>query len=297
LEKAIPTTSARKFLFVVNPHAGVQGKEGWLETIKTHFEGRQDSYQTMETTGDKDLQKIRAEIDRSAPDVVVSIGGDGTLKMVAEAAAGTQLQICMIPAGSANGMAQELGLPTSMPDLLKMVTGGKVKALDAVQVNDHFSIHLSDIGLNAHMISFFEKGPARGKWGYARAVVQAMRRQRSMQLHITLDEKNFRRRAAMVIIANGRTYGSGVVLDADSTMDDGAFEVIVLREVTLLKVLRCFIRGRMLPGPEVEVFRGKSLQIETSRNVPFQVDGEFIGTIKQLEARILPAAVNMIVPS
>ncbi len=251
----------------------------------------------METTGHKDLQKIRKEISRRTPDAVVSIGGDGTLKLVAEAVAGTAVQVGMIPAGSANGMARELGLPTNMPELLQMITGGKIKALDAVQVNGHFSIHLSDIGLNAHMISFFEKGPARGKWGYARAVVQAMRRQSSMRLQLTLDGEMFRRRAAMVIIANGRTYGSGVVLDENSAMDDGNFEVIVLREVTLLKVMRCFVRGRMLPGPEVEIFRGNELHIETSRQVPFQVDGEFIGLIRNLEARILPAAVNMIVPA
>ena len=297
LEKAIPTNPARKFLFVVNPHAGVQGKEAWLQVIAEHFKNRADSYCTIETTGKNDLQRIQAEVAGCNPDVLVSVGGDGTLKMVAEVAAGTGLLVGMIPAGSANGMSVELGLPTAPPELLKIITDGNTRTLDAVKVNHHFSIHLSDIGLNARMISFFEKGNGRGKWGYARAVIRALRRQKSMKLTITLDGNQIQRRAAMVIIANGRTYGSGVVLSEGSKMDDGQFEVIVLREVTFLKIMRCFIRGRMLPGPEVDILRGRKLEIKTSRRVPFQVDGEFLGPIQHLEAHVLPAAIQMLVPA
>lgn len=282
---------------MVNPHAGVQGKEPWLQVIADHFKGRPDSYATLETTGKEDLERIRAAVAAGKPDVLVSVGGDGTLKLVAEAATGTSLLVGMIPAGSANGMAAELGLPTAPAALLQMLTNGKTRPLDAVKVNGHFSIHLSDIGLNAHMISFFEKGNGRGKWGYARAVVRALRRQRSMKLRLTLDGKEMRRRAAMVIVANGRTYGSGVVLSEESSMEDGRFEVIVLREVTLLKILRCFIRGRMLPGPEVDLLQGKNLEIKTSRKVPFQVDGEFMGPVHHLEAHVLPAAIQMLVPA
>ena len=98
------------------------------------------------------------------PDCVVAVGGDGTLKIVATVLLGTSLIIGMLPAGSANGMARELGIPPDIQGSLDVLVNGERRQMDVIQVNDaDICLHLSDIGLNAQVVMHYEQNSLRGK--------------------------------------------------------------------------------------------------------------------------------------
>ncbi len=119
------------------------------------------------------------------PDRVIAVGGDGTLKLVAEQLVGSATTIGLLPAGSANGMARELGLPIDFTACLEIITNGKEQPIDIIQVNGkEMCLHLSDIGLNAHLVKYFEESDHRGKWGYAREVMRVLLNKKVLKVQI-----------------------------------------------------------------------------------------------------------------
>ncbi len=295
-ETNMPQAAPHRFLFVVNPHAGGKDKTVWKEEIEAHFKNLPHSFTFLETTGKDDKRALEKEIKTHRPHRLIAIGGDGTLKLVAEVGAANNLIIGALPAGSANGMAAELGLPLAPQEALPVITGNHTAPLDAIRINGHYSIHLSDVGLNAQLIHHFEQTQVRGLWGYARQVLKTLRGGHHFRAKMTLDGKYVSHRAAMVIIANGRTYGTGVVINEHGNLHDGLFEVIVLRDVTIWGIMRSFFQSKSSTGIHQRVYCGKELVLKLPRPLPFQVDGEYMGTVRNVKAQILPQSVRILLP-
>lgn len=291
----MPVNAGYRFLFVINPRAGGNDKSGWQEAIQKHFADCPHTYSFLETTGKDDKKALAEAIKAQKPHRVIAVGGDGTLRLVAEQAARYKVVAGMLPAGSANGMASELSLPTDIDEAIKVILSDQVAFMDAIRINDHYSIHLSDAGLNAQLIAHFEETSGRGLWSYGRQIAKTLRRGRSFDAKIYLDERYIRHRAAMILIANGRSYGTGVLVNADGSLHDGLFEVIVFREITFWGVVRSFFKGVASFKPRQQVYSGKNLRIKLRKPIPFQVDGEFIGRVQTIEAQILPRDVQVLV--
>ncbi len=291
----MPITSGCRFLFVINPHAGGKDKGIWEAAIEKHFAAQPHQYCFWETTGTDDRQKLAREIKARQPQRVIAVGGDGTLRLVAELAARYNLVAGMLPAGSANGMASELSLPTDPDEALRVIIEDYTVAVDAIRINGHYSIHLSDAGLNAQLIAHFEQTAGRGLWSYARQIIKTLRRGRSFEVKMFIDGKYIRRHAAMILIANGRSYGTGVLVNAAGSLHDGAFEVIVFRSIRFWGILRSLLTGKTVIKPKQEVFSGTDLKIKLRFPVPFQIDGEFIGAVRSIEAQMLRRNVKMLV--
>jgi diacylglycerol kinase family enzyme len=292
-----PAGNGYSFLFVVNPIAGGKDKGSWTETIENHLKDQPHTTSFFETTGEQDPERLAQCIEAQRPDRLIAIGGDGTFRMVAELAAKKKLPVGFLPAGSANGMARELNLPTDIHEALQIILGDTITKIDALRVNGHLSLHMSDVGLNAQLIEYFEQSPGRGWWGYAREVIKTLRQGRVVSAKIWLDKKLIRKRAAMIILANGRTYGTGVVVNENGRLTDGQFEVIILRQVTLWRIFCSLLSRKATSGTDQKVYRGKQLELKLPVRMPFQVDGEFIGHTRTLNATVLPNYVSVLTRS
>src|SRR5207248_11105267 len=119
-------------------------------------------------SGQNDEASLKQWIEKVRPSVVVAVGGDGTVSLVAKQLLGTKIILAILPAGSANGMAKELNIPTNINDALAIILKGEQKCCDVIKINEHLCFHLSDIGLNAKMVKYFAEGNIRGLLGYAK---------------------------------------------------------------------------------------------------------------------------------
>lgn len=108
-----------------------------------------------------------------------------------------------------------------------------IKLIDLIRINDQLCIYLGDIGFNAFVVKTFETFDARGMWGYIKAAWKVLWRNRCMQVSISTDNESVRRDAAMEVLANASKYGTGAVVDPEGSLDDGLFEVIVMKRVAL----------------------------------------------------------------
>jgi len=283
------------FLFVINPVSGGTDKTTWTDGIEAHFANLPHTAELLYLDGTNDEDLLRQALVDLKPDRVVAVGGDGTLKLVAEQLLDTNIPLGVLPAGSANGMARELNIPTDMEGSLNVVVNGEPKPIDIISVNDDICLHLSDIGLNAQVVKHYQQNNWRGMSGYLRSVLKALRRRRRLRVEIDTGQDCVQREALMIVLANARMYGTGAVINPDGDLSDGQFEVVVFRQLTFWGLLKLFWRYRPFDPRHIEVFTATSVKIETQRRAYFQVDGEYRGLITKLIARIRPGAITMLV--
>jgi len=263
--------------------------------IEEFFSSRNYLFEIYELPKKCDIADIKEQIKTSKPTKVIAVGGDGTLKLVAECLVNTNTPIGLVPAGSANGMARELGIPTDPTEALELILTGTPKSIHVVIVNGELCIHLADIGYNAYVVKRFDDLPQRGMWGYAKAAWYAFWRRHKMEVTFKTDDKEIKSQAAMVVIANATMYGTGIKINPEGVLDDDFFEVILIKEYAFMEILK--IKFTSLPfNPEkIEIFKTRELTIQTKHRVHFQIDGEYMGRVNRIAAEIIPDAIQVIV--
>jgi diacylglycerol kinase (ATP) len=289
------TDASLKLLFIVNHRSG-RNNTDWKALIQKHFANLPHSAEIYELPENCAPEDIKQKIHASNPDRVIAVGGDGTLKLVAEIVAGTGLPLGIIPAGSANGMAKELGIPTDIEAALDVAVEGLVTKIDAIRVNGELCIHLSDIGFNAFIVKTFESMNKRGMWSYIKAAWYVLWRNRKMQVRIETDNEFVQREAQMIVLANASRYGTGAIINPEGRLNDGRFEIIVIRKISPGEIFKMMISHRPYDPSKTELFQTKAVTVKSRHKTHFQVDGEYLGKINTLEASILPNALSIIVP-
>ena len=278
-----------KILFAINPVSGGKNKVNWEKRIREYFKARPHTIEFFFLTGQSDDESLKQHITKFAPDRVVAVGGDGTIKSVAQQLLGTGIPLGIIPGGSANGMAKELGLPIDVEKNLAIVVNGQVKDIDVIRINDkEISLHLSDIGMNALLIKYFERHKGRGKWGYFKAVFRTLWEKQLMHVHIKGNGVDERRKAFMIVLANATKYGTGALINPEGSLDDGEFELIIVRRLALAELIKMLIQHRQFNPNKIDIIKVKEVILTPVRKAYFQVDGEYRGKVEQVRASILP---------
>ncbi len=282
-------------LFVINPVSGGKQKKDHEAAIKKYFESLPHKINFFLLNGKNDSEELDKCIELTRPEKIVAVGGDGTVSMVAKKILGTDMQLGIVPAGSANGMARELNIPAKIEEALDIVEKGTARKVDTICINNEICLHLSDIGLNARLIKYFEEGNMRGKLGYAKQVLKVLLKKQNIRVIIQTKDREIKRDAFMVVLANASKYGTGAIINPDGNVYDGLFEVVIIRQIGILTLLKVWLRPRSLDPRKIEVIQAKAVRIETHRKVHFQVDGEYIGRVHTVDAKILPGCLNILI--
>lgn len=292
----IPTSNL-KILFVINPISGTKAKIAWEPAIRNYFANLPHSIEFFLLDGKNDAASLQYWIERIHPEKVIAVGGDGTVSLVAEQLLGTNIAMGILPAGSANGMAKELDIPAEVEGALNIIVNGEIKSCDVIKINDkEICLHLSDLGVNAQLVKYFEQGNLRGKLGYALKVFKVLWRKRMMNVTIQTDKEEIKRKAFMVVIANASQYGTGALINPEGNLGDGLFEIVVVRRINVISVLKMFLKFKRFNPKKVELFQAEYAIITTEKKSHFQVDGEYLGKIKKVKAEILKSQLRLILP-
>ncbi|OLY93457.1 lipid kinase, YegS/Rv2252/BmrU family [Cnuella takakiae] len=287
----------QKLLFVINPVSGGKGKEDWEQFIREYFREHTHQMEFFLLTGADDSVSILHHVETIKPDKVVAVGGDGTVKLVAELLKGSAYTLGVLPAGSANGMAKEMGLPLDRTEALEVILYGEQKAIDVIAINEQeICIHLADMGLNAMLVKYFDESPGRGMWGYGRSVLKMLWNKRVIRAQLQTDQGTINRRAYMIVLANARMYGTGVTINPKGDLQDGKFEIVIVRSLNFLAILKVLTSKGKFPDEHIEVHSISDLKLKTRHKAYFQVDGEYRGRLKEVHARIVPHCLNVMLP-
>ena len=284
-------------LFIVNPASGGKKKINWEAIIRDYFKSLSFTIQFFILSGKDDAASILQSIKRTTPKKIVAVGGDGTVSLVAKQLLGSSIPLGIIPAGSANGMAANLEIPGDPLLAIGTILNGRVQKCDVIKINeDDISIHLSDIGFNARIVKFFDKSVIRGKWVYAKIFIKVLFHRKQFKVNIKADNLHIDTKAFMIVIANARQYGTGAVIDPKGVIDDGKFELVIVRRISLTEIFRLFFSHSPFNPDKIEIFQTTKATIITKKKTDFQIDGEYKGEINKVRAEIIPSALNLMVP-
>lgn len=285
-----------KVLFAINSKAGTDARD-WENVISNFFTEKSIEPQFLHIKSPVQVSDIRNAIEKFDGDTVVAVGGDGTVNMIASLLHGSRKILGIVPAGSANGMAKELNIPIDAEKALTVIENGNAGWCDAILINNKdVCLHLSDIGLNAQLVKYFDEGKLRGKWGYARMILKALWYKQKMYINLQSGSQQIKREAFMVVLANASKYGTGAVINPQGAINDGAFEVVIVRRLAFSELLKMLFRPQPFNPKKIEVIRATGISIHSRHRAHFQIDGEYKGKLKYVRASILHRYVRVFLP-
>lgn len=260
---------------------------------------------TLAQSGDEMIAAARHALAGHA-DVVVAGGGDGTINAVASVMAGTGRAFGVLPLGTLNHFAKDMGIPLALEDAVANIAGGVPKDVDVGEVNGQVFLNNSSLGLYPDIVREREKQQhrlGRGKWLAACwATLGALRRYPFLNVRLTLDDgKEHARRTPFVFIGNNEYTMQGFNIGARDALDRGKLSLYVAQRPGRLGLLRLgwsALWGRLAQERDFDVLTAKSLSIDTRHHrIRVATDGEVTVMETPLQYRIRPGALRVIVPS
>lgn len=290
----------RRVLVIYNPTAG-QWRRRRLQATLRALEGLGCPIALHETTRRGDAEAKAASLTVDDCDVVVAAGGDGTINEVANgliAAPGPVPPLAIIPLGTANVLAQEIGLRGRPADIAKAIAqGGRIDAHLGIANGRHF-IMMAGVGFDAHVVANVDLALKRttGKLAYVIETLSQSLRYGFPVCRVTVDGRPFT--ACSVVVCNGRHYGGPFVAAPRARLTHPAFEVCLLEKGGWRHVLRyglALVLGRLHSLPDVRIESGSAIRIEGETGLPVQGDGDIIAELP-VEIGVSRKTVSLVVP-
>lgn len=301
----MPSDRVRRCAVVVNPtkvsdgfHDAITGRldeTGWAEPM------------WLETTEDDPGRSMTKSAREAGVDLVVAAGGDGTVRVVADGLAGSGIAMGIVPAGTANLLARNLGLPMAEAEAIDVALGGRTRPIDliAITVDDrereHFAV-MAGIGVDAMIMDEVrpELKARIGSAAYFVAVGKALGRL-PIPLTVRIDDRRVhrRRRAMVCLVGNVSQLPGNITLLPKATPDDGRLDVYVASPHRITHWLWVFVRlvTRYRRGDDkVDEWQGRRVEVRLAEPDSYQLDGDVAGDMQRMVAEVRPEALIVCVP-
>ena len=292
-----PTAPPRRVLVVANPISGRGRGARAAETLVRGFEQRGIAVESRLTRARGDATRMSASA--GPHDLVVAVGGDGTLSEVLLGLRERSTPVGLLPCGTANVLAHALGLPADPARALDVFLAGRTRGLDVARVGERYAHLVVGVGFDARVVREVEArrtGPIT-KAAYFGAALRAFPWRRPVPLRVWIDGRELPRHFGMVWIANTPKYADLLQLARETRVDDGLWEVYLFPSARLAELASALVRGLVahLPGGAITMQRAREVRVEAEQPVPYQVDGDAGGETPCALA-LLPERFRLVVP-
>jgi diacylglycerol kinase (ATP) len=303
-----------KTLVVINPHSagGATGRR-WRE-VEPLLRAALGELEVQRTLGRRDAERIARDAVRAGVQRLVVAGGDGTASEVVSgllaAGVASEAQVGVLPMGTGRDLPRTLGIPSELPAAIEALGRGTTRRIDAARVRYHdrqgaersvWSINVTSFGLSGLTVELVGRAPRflGGTFAFLCGALGSIARYRPAAVRILADgDPVYEGRVVLAAAANGRYFGGGMQIAPDAAPDDGALDLVVIRELSkpsLLRALPSLYRGTHVAHPAVSVTRAtriEALACDPAERVFIDVDGEGLGTLP-LTVELLPRAVTL----
>jgi diacylglycerol kinase family enzyme len=246
--------------------------------------------------------RIASLVDADLADTVVAAGGDGTVSAVAARLAGTDRALGVLPGGTLNHFARDLGIPADLERAAAIVRAGRTRRVDIAEVNGRAFINNSSIGLYVEIVREREKFRQHGwrKWiAFAAAVTGSLAHWPIVRARLEIEGRVQNRRTPFLFIGNNRYRMEGLRMGARDRLDEGQLYFLAARSLSRAALLRMAVRGLtggLRDSGDLDVLCAREAVVRTRRSVQVALDGEIVRLRSPLHYRIRPGALKVIAP-
>lgn len=288
----------QRIAFIINPVSGTKNKESIWAYIEKVF-GLSDDYElTMYTTrcaGDGYEQALY--FAKKEFDIVVAVGGDGTVNEVARGLMNSKTALGIIPMGSGNGLARHLHISMNYKKAVEVLKTGKTQVIDAGAINGKIFFVTAGVGFDALIGNLFNAKGKRGLFNYVCLSSKKIVQYRPRKYSIEIDGRHFNRKAYLITFANASQWGNNVHIAPLADIGDGWLDVVIVKGNAYLNAPSIFIRlftKSLHKAWTVESFRGKNISIIRAKDDYVHFDGESATMGREIGIKVVPSILTVI---
>lgn len=289
-----------KVAFILNPISGTGRKKVILEYIdkvlRNHREYVAEFYRTK-CVGD--ACRAAREFVGKGYDIVVAIGGDGTVNEVAEGLINSTAKLAIIPVGSGNGLARHMNIPLNYQKAVDSIFDGRSQYIDAGVINGKPFFCTAGVGFDAVVGEKFNSSPTRGLMTYVEFCAREYVRYRPEHYSISINGSKINQKAFLITFANSSQWGNNAFIAPDANISDGMVDMVVWKEAprVTMPLLTAELFLKTLKYSEfVDTYRCKEVVILREKEGLVQFDGESVMMDKELRLSVMNKAVEVVVP-
>lgn len=287
----------RKILFVINPISGGKSKYNFPDKIDKYLDKSKFDAECVFTEYNGHGSILAAEAIKNGIEILVAVGGDGTINEVATEVDGTDKLMGIIPFGSGNGLARSLGIPLKEVQAIKRINKLHISKIDTGTFNGRKFFNMAGIGFDAQISARFAENVKRGLRNYIKIAFSEVSNYRSQNYHLQIDGKEYEYKAFMISIANSSQYGNNAHISPFASLNDGLLDICILRPFPLYKfpalALRMFRRNTHKSN-YLEIIQGSEIIIRREREAAVHLDGDPFNMGTELSIGINPKSLNIL---
>jgi diacylglycerol kinase (ATP) len=293
----MPTTpNIFKVRFIINPISGKGKNKGIALLIGKTLDRTKFSHEICFTQSQADATRLSREAKSKGMDLVVAVGGDGTVHEVGKALIGSNTVLGIIPTGSGNGLARHCGIPCDPVKAIKLINEMKTRTIDTVKINgDHF-LNMAGIGFDAFIAKKFSLDIKRGFFTYLKLVMKHFFDYKCQDYKLVIDGKKVEQKAFLISFANSSQYGNNIRISPQAKIDDGLLDIAILRPFPLAStpvMLYQLLSSKIDNSKYLEIIPAKEVTVEGG---PFHthLDGEPVTARNHLHLSVLPSSLKLV---
>lgn len=290
----------RKLLFIINPISGVRRGNHLTRSIKKFIDKEKFSYKIKYTQYAGHAIKISKEAVENNTEVIVAVGGDGTINEVASQMIGSKVILGIVPLGSGNGLARHLGIPRLIPSALKLINEFQVTDIDTASINGVPFISIAGVGFDAKVAKLFAKTKHRGFLTYVRHITNNYINYKPKKYRLEFDDgRIINTRALFISFANSNQFGYNTTIAPNAQLRDGQLDVCIVQKpniFTLPIIANLMLLRAIDKSQYVETIRASHFMVQQKRNRVVNIDGEAAKIDKKLEITVNPLSLQVIIP-
>ncbi len=294
----------KRYLFIVNPNAGRGKGRKIIPLLKAYLKRHSIPNEIWETSARWEAVKLTQEGIKAGFEVIVAVGGDGTIHEVANGLLRSDKSIPIggIRVGSGNDFLRYFKYPTNLEEAMAILLRGNELTIDAGRVEEHYFINAIGVGFDAEAAYEMLKIQWLGGTAvYLYAVFKQLLKYRTPYVRVQMDDQVFEGPIALVSVGNGQSSGGGFMLTPRAKMDDGWFDICLIKAVPRWKVMTLLPRvmgGGHINHPDVIMAKAKKVIIDCDQvELLAHLEGEFADLNRHhLEIDLIPRCLRVIVP-
>jgi diacylglycerol kinase (ATP) len=269
--------TTKKIFLIINRSAGHGKGAKAIEIVVPYLKkkGCLVDYSFTNHPGHATDLAVKASIDGF--DLVVAVGGDGTVNEVAQGLIGSDSVMGIIPVGSGNGLARELGISMKMYKSARLLVDGKNLQLDVCKINNQRYLCTSGIGFDAMIADKMSKSSTRGFLKYIQLVIQESIFFKPIDVRMKIDELIFEKPVFLITFANASQFGNNAFIAPGASMTDGLIDVVIVRKFAKIwmPVFAIALFSKLIPKlPFVDCYKAKQVDLEWTNTPWYHFDGE-----------------------
>jgi len=266
-----------KIFLIINKYAGHGLGEKAIKSVVPFLKSQDYTVEYSFTNHPGHATELASKASTDGFDLVVAVGGDGTVNEVAQGLIGTNTVMGIIPMGSGNGLARELGISMNMLKSARSLINGLNLQLDVCKLNDQRFLCTSGIGFDAMIAYKMSKAVSRGFMKYVQLVIQESIFFRPLDVKMKIDGVAIEKPVFLITFANASQFGNNAFIAPAASMTDGLIDVIVVRKFAKIwmPVFGVALFTKFIPKlPFVDCYKAKQIELELAETPYYHFDGE-----------------------